>query len=66
MADTVGRATVRKVYWRRLPLAILTSFLCYRDRINVGFAALTMNKNLGLDVRQPVVEQPELAAVPAE
>ena len=28
---------------------ILTYFLCYLDRINVGFAALTMNKDLGLD-----------------
>jgi ACS family tartrate transporter-like MFS transporter len=49
MADTVERATVRKVYWRLLPLAILAYFLCYLDRINVGFAALTMNKDLGLD-----------------
>ena len=43
------QTTVRKVYWRLLPLAILTYFLCYLDRINVGFAALTMNKDLGLD-----------------
>ncbi|HXW40246.1 MAG TPA: MFS transporter [Xanthobacteraceae bacterium] len=45
----VEQAAVRKVYWRLLPLAILTYFLCYLDRINVGFAALTMNKELGLD-----------------
>jgi ACS family tartrate transporter-like MFS transporter len=49
MADTVDQSTARKVYWRLLPLAILTYFLCYLDRINVGFAALTMNKDLGLD-----------------
>jgi sugar phosphate permease len=49
MPDTVEQSTVRKVYWRLLPLAILTYFLCYLDRINVGFAALTMNKDLGLD-----------------
>ena len=49
MADTVEASTARKVYWRLLPLAILTYFLCYLDRINVGFAALTMNKDLGLD-----------------
>jgi MFS transporter, ACS family, tartrate transporter len=49
MADTVEQSTARKVYWRLLPLAILTYFLCYLDRINVGFAALTMNKDLGLD-----------------
>jgi ACS family tartrate transporter-like MFS transporter len=50
MATTpVERSTMRKVYWRLLPLTILTYFLCYLDRINVGFAALTMNKDLGLD-----------------
>jgi MFS transporter, ACS family, tartrate transporter len=43
------RSTMRKVYWRLLPLTILTYFLCYLDRINIGFAALTMNKDLGLD-----------------
>src|ERR1700744_1594402 len=47
MADTIEQSTARKVYWRLLPLAILTYFLCYLDRINVGFAALTMNKDLG-------------------
>ena len=45
----IERSTMRKVYWRLLPLSILTYFLCYLDRINVGFAALTMNKDLGLD-----------------
>jgi len=45
----VEQTAVRKLYWRLLPLAILTYFLCYLDRINVGFAALTMNKDLGLD-----------------
>ena len=46
---SVERSTIRKVYWRLLPLTILVYFLCYLDRINVGFAALTMNKDLGLD-----------------
>jgi sugar phosphate permease len=45
----IERSTMRKVYWRLLPLTILVYFLCYLDRINVGFAALTMNKDLGLD-----------------
>jgi len=30
-------------------LTALTYFFCYLDRINVGFAALTMNKEIGLD-----------------
>jgi len=46
---SVERSTMRKVYRRLLPLTILVYFLCYLDRINVGFAALTMNKDLGLD-----------------
>ena len=45
----IERSTMLKVYWRLLPLTILVYFLCYLDRINVGFAALTMNKDLGLD-----------------
>ncbi len=50
MATTpVEQSTMHKVYWRLMPLAILTYFRCYLDRINVGFAALTMNKDLGLD-----------------
>ena len=45
----VEQSTMRKVYLRILPFAVLTYFFCYLDRINVGFAALTMNKDLGLD-----------------
>ena len=49
MAAAIERSTMRKVYWRLLPMALLTYFLCYLDRINVGFASLTMNKDLGLN-----------------
>jgi MFS transporter, ACS family, tartrate transporter len=49
MARTVEQRTLRKVYWRLLPLALVSYFMCYLDRINVGFAALTMNKDIGLD-----------------
>ncbi len=42
-------SAMRKVYLRILPLAMLLYFLCYIDRINVSFAALTMNKDIGLD-----------------
>jgi len=48
MIRTIEQSTMRKVYVRLLPFAIVTYFLCYLDRINVGFAALTMNKDLGL------------------
>ncbi|HEU0156129.1 MAG TPA: MFS transporter [Stellaceae bacterium] len=49
MTRTVEQSAIRKVYLRVLPFAVLTYFFCYLDRINVGFAALTMNKDLGLD-----------------
>jgi MFS transporter, ACS family, tartrate transporter len=48
MMRTLEQTTMRKVYLRLLPFAALCYFLCYVDRINVGFAALTMNKELGL------------------
>jgi ACS family tartrate transporter-like MFS transporter len=49
MERTIEQTTMRKVYLRILPFAALTYFFCYLDRINVGFAALTMNKDIGLD-----------------
>jgi ACS family tartrate transporter-like MFS transporter len=49
MVHALEQQTMRKVYLRLLPFAVLTYFFCYLDRINVGFAALTMNRDLGLD-----------------
>ena len=46
MNQTLGRQTVSKVGWRLLPIIILMYFLSYLDRVNVSFAALTMNKDL--------------------
>ena len=47
-ARALERRTMRKVMWRLLPLVALM-FLCNSvDRVNVSFAALTMNKDLGL------------------
>jgi MFS transporter, ACS family, tartrate transporter len=45
---TLEQRTIRKVSWRLLPLIIVIYFVAYIDRTNVGFAALTMNKDLGL------------------
>src|SRR5262249_32701602 len=47
MNADIERTTVRKVSLRLLPLLFISYFVCYLDRINVGFAALTMNKDLG-------------------
>jgi MFS transporter, ACS family, tartrate transporter len=40
--------TIAKVTKRLVPFLILCYFVAYLDRVNVGFAALTMNKDLGL------------------
>ncbi len=47
--DQVERETMRRVSWRLMPFLILAYLLCYIDRVNVGFAALQMNKALGID-----------------
>src|ERR1700761_7489132 len=40
--------TLAKVTKRLVPFLILCYFIAYLDRVNVSFAALTMNKDLGL------------------
>jgi len=46
LVAAVERSAIRKIYWRLLPIAIVTYLLAYIDRINVGFAALTMRGDL--------------------
>ncbi|MBV9552587.1 MAG: MFS transporter, partial [Alphaproteobacteria bacterium] len=48
MERTIEQRTMRKVYWRLLPFTGLLYLICYIDRANVGFAALTMRGDLGL------------------
>lgn len=48
MTRTLEQRIIRKVSWRLLPLIVVIYFVAYIDRTNVGFAALTMNKDLGL------------------
>ena len=40
--------TIRRVTMRLVPFLVLCYFVAYLDRVNVGFAALTMSKDLGL------------------
>jgi ACS family tartrate transporter-like MFS transporter len=40
------RTTIRAVSWRLIPFLVLAYFLAYLDRVNLGFAALTMNAEL--------------------
>jgi ACS family tartrate transporter-like MFS transporter len=51
MSESIERSTMRKVYLRLLPLTAVMYFLCYIDRINVGFAALTMNRDIGTNCK---------------
>jgi ACS family tartrate transporter-like MFS transporter len=46
--DNVARRASRKAARRLIPFLILCFLVAYLDRVNVGFAALTMNKELGL------------------
>jgi sugar phosphate permease len=46
--DNIEARTIRKISSRLVPYLVLCYFIAYLDRVNVGFAALTMNKALGL------------------
>ncbi len=42
-----GERVIAKVGWRLVPLLTAGFFIAYLDRVNVGFAALTMNEEMG-------------------
>lgn len=44
----VEKRTIKRVMWRLMPFLMLCYFVAYVDRVNVGFAALRMNQDLGL------------------
>jgi ACS family tartrate transporter-like MFS transporter len=46
LTHEIGTATVTKVTWRLVPFLFLLYIVAYLDRINVGFAALQMQKQL--------------------
>jgi MFS family permease len=46
--DPLEAATMRRVSLRLLPFLMLAYLVCYIDRTNAGFAALQMNKAIGL------------------
>ncbi|MCJ2100649.1 MFS transporter [Methylobacterium sp. E-046] len=47
MDGSLEQATMRRVAWRLIPFICLLYFIAFIDRVNIGFAALTMNKDLG-------------------
>jgi MFS transporter, ACS family, tartrate transporter len=48
MPDELENRVVRKISWRILPFVMLLYFISFLDRVNVGFAAFTMNQAIGL------------------
>ncbi|HEX8713025.1 MAG TPA: MFS transporter [Terracidiphilus sp.] len=48
MAQDLETRVVRKLQYRILPFAMLLYFVSFLDRVNVGFAAFSMNKAIGL------------------
>ena len=48
MIDFLEERTIAKVSRRLVPFLMLCYFVAYLDRVNVGFAAITMNQDLGL------------------
>ena len=48
MADALEARTLKRIAWRFIPFLIICYFVAYLDRVNVGFAKLTMDAELGL------------------
>ena len=42
----IETSTIRTISWRLIPFLVLAYFFSYLDRVNLGFAALTMNADL--------------------
>ncbi|ACB96144.1 MFS transporter [Beijerinckia indica] len=50
--DALKKAAFRKVIWRMLPILTLGYVFNFLDRTNIGFAALQMNRDIGLSASQ--------------
>ncbi len=47
MNSHLEKRVMRKVTLRIVPFIMLLYFIAFLDRVNIGFAALTMNQDLG-------------------
>jgi len=47
MSAELETRVLRKITLRIVPFVMLLYFIAFIDRVNIGFAALTMNKDLG-------------------
>ncbi len=48
MESQLGTRVLRKISLRIVPFIMLLYFVAFIDRVNIGFASLTMNKDIGL------------------
>jgi MFS transporter, ACS family, tartrate transporter len=48
ITSELERATMKRVTWRLLPFLLLLYIISWLDRVNVGFAKLQMNADLGM------------------
>ena len=48
MSSELEQRVLKKLTWRIIPFVMLLYFIAYLDRVNIGFAALTMNDDIGL------------------
>ncbi len=51
-AGSFEARTIQKMWIRILPFVLLLYVVSFLDRINIGFAALTMNQELGISTQQ--------------
>ncbi len=52
LVETAGQSALRKTAWRLVPLLTVAYLFNYMDRTCLGFAALTMNRDIGLSPSQ--------------
>ena len=45
--NSLAEKTMSKISWRLLPLLMVSYFVAYLDRVNLGFAGAAMSKDLG-------------------
>src|SRR5215470_9212697 len=51
-SSTLGEVALRKAKIRIIPLIFVLYMVAFLDRINIGFAAANMNKELGINSQQ--------------
>ena len=47
MSAEIAQSALWKVRWRLIPFLFVLYIVAYLDRVNVGFAAIDMNRDLG-------------------